>query len=517
MRYQYYIDINLGYTKPRTQQVVHIMKQTHYIISAILLFFTSTGFSQALISESDLTLKSNLSERRESIAIVSSDQQEVSLFVVDRKNIYLSKYTSLFELLDQQKFERPKTRAKNIIKIAGFGKQYVVLTGNDSKKKIELITLNAVDKKATLLTQTILAEKERYLISFTHSNQIYVVGVIHKKSLLNIHKIDLNGNVETTNYDLSNEKFFNGSDKEVSLYKSLLTSPGGTSSPILEIEQIEEDVPTSLEVSSKMVKLYLNDDTITLSLDNSYSYTQLVTLGLTQKNYSIKNVKKPTLLNIDDASKIWVKSNSFLSRNKLYQIIGKNRQMKFLITDLETDQSIKQIHLQKGDSITFKNSPIIQEGGMYNSHREMEKTQKFLRKIASSKIAVSVRHTQGTIEITMGGVKKTAGNAGFGAFGAMGGAMGGAIAGASMGFAQPTFGAYVSYTNTVSTRIHCLFNENLEHVAGEVPKTAFDKIKEFTKDVLYEKAETVFKFNGYYVYGYYKPLKHKYYLRKFKD
>ena len=53
-------------------------------------------------------------------------------------------------------------------------------------------------------------------------------------------------------------------------------------------------------------------------------------------------------------------------------------------------------------------------------------------------------------------------------------------------FMTSTYYSYAVYTSTKSTRIHCLFNEHLEHISGEVPKNAFDKIKEFSKDLLNE-------------------------------
>jgi len=97
------------------------------------------------------------------------------------------------------------------------------------------------------------------------------------------------------------------------------------------------------------------------------------------------------------------------------------------------------------------------------------------------------------------------------------GAVGGAVAGVGNAFVTPTFYAYSGYTYTKSTRIDCLFDENMTHVQGEVAVNAFDHIKEFSDEILNEKAETIFKFNGYFVYGYYESLYDKYFLRKFED
>ncbi|WP_109437938.1 hypothetical protein [Aquimarina sp. AU119] len=488
------------------------------ILTLISIFsFVLFSFSQELISKDELRLKSNLSERRESIPIVNSLSNELSLFIADRKDIYFNKYNSGFEIIDQQKFERPKSKAKNILEKVNSGEnKYLFLLSDDSKKKMELIKINTKKAKIELITTTILSEKERFLKAFTYKNQIFILAIPKKTSILNINKIKPIGEKETLTYDLTNEEFFDKYDKITSLYKSFLISQGGISKAIFDTEYIEEGIPNSLEVTSKPIKLYRRDNSIIVTLDVGNKYTQVLTLNLDTVNYKISNIKKPVLQDINKTNKAFIKSNSFLSRNRLYQIIGIRGQMKFKATDLTSNEIIKEIALGRKDTITFKNTPIIQEGAMYNGYREMEKTQKFLRKIASGKIGVSAHYIKDTIQLTLGGVKEIRGGGapmvGFGF-----GAVGGAAFGVANAFATPTYYAYASYASTISTRIHCLFDEQMSHLEGEVPTNAFDKIKDFSEDIYNEKAETVFKFNGYYVYGYYDSLLHKYFLRKFED
>ncbi|KZS38213.1 hypothetical protein AWE51_19445 [Aquimarina aggregata] len=487
-----------------------------HITVLFLLFSFVSLFSQEVISENPLRLKGGLSDRRESIPIINSVSKELSLFIVDRKTMYLNKYDKTFNLLDQLKFERPKTQAKNIIDaVESNNGQYLFLVSNNSKKKLELITIDSQTKTTDLITTPILSKNERYLEAFAHKNQIFILTLIPKTSKINVHKIKKAANIETLEYDLTNEIFFDKYDKPMLLYRAFAS----LNSSKLNIERIESDIPNALEASSKKTKLYIQDDRIILSLDISNRYSQLITLDLKTNSFDLTSIEKPQLDGVNRNNKQFVKSNSFLSKKLLYQISGMRGEMKFNVTDLDSKKIIKEITLQKEDSISFKNTPIIQEGGYYNSHREMEKTQKFLRKIALSNIAVSVLHKQDTIRVTLGGVKEiAAGGGGFGMPMVGFGAIGGAVAGLGNTFVTPTFYAYSGYTHTKSTRIDCLFDENITHVQGEVAVNAFDHIKEFSDGILFnKKAETVFKFNDYFIHGYYNSLHKKYFLRKFED
>ncbi len=479
-----------------------------------IFFFLASGFSQVILSENALSLKSNLNERRESIPLVDNTNTTVSLFIVDRKNLYFNRYDSSFELINQQKFERPKSQIKNFIeKVNPSEHEYLFLLSNDTQKKFELLKINTKDKKTELISKSILSNKEHYLKTFTYNKQICILSVVRKTSKLNIHKIDHNGTIETTNYDLTKEVFFNKLDKVVPLYKAFILYKPGAIRSTFGLEHIKTDIPNSLESTSKLVKLYQQDNRITISIDNNTKHTQIVTLNLDTPTFEVQTLSKPILENINKNNTLFVRSNSFLSKNRLYQIVGIKGQMKFNAIDLQSKEQIKELVLGKKDSITFKNTPIVQEGGVYNGYREMEKTQKFLRKIASGNIGIAIHHIQDTIQITLGGVKEVPSGVPMIGFGAIGGI----AAAATNAFMTPTYYAYNGYSNTRSTYIHCLFDEDLTHLLGDVPFNAFDKIKEHSKDFLNQKAETVFKFNGYYVYGYYDSLEKKYFLRKFED
>ena len=285
----------------------------------------------------------------------------------------------------------------------------------------------------------------------------------------------------------------------------------------IAMTKIDEHTPNSIEATSDASKLYTRDASFLISLDKNKRATYLIEISVPNLTAQFTEVKKPALTE----ETIYAKSNSFVYDDKLFQIVGSNAEMKFSVKALPNLTILKDITLLKEDDISFKNTPIIQEGGVYKKDRvrEMEKTSKFLRKISADKIGIAVKPTNEGYQITMGGTKKL--NAGGGApmmmpgFGAAVpvGAIGGAV---SISF-NPIFYAYNSYTTTKSTRIESLFDANFQHVAGEIQDNAFDKIQQYADDQRNAKVETVLRYKNGYLYGNYKNKAQVYELTYFTD
>ncbi len=471
-----------------------------------IFFLVSPILSQEILSESEMKLKIGLNEARKSIPVVNEKAKELSLFIIDKKAFHLNKYNKAFELVYQQKFERPKTKTKNIkAVVVPNPDEYLFLSSNDNNKKLELLSLNIKDKETEVITKPLISKKERFLHTFTHENLIYIITLQPNTSKLNIHKIKEKNNIEILEYDLAKEVFFDYNGDVSSLYNAFLIPDGNSVKFNLEIELIKTGIPNSLYTTSKLIKLYIQDkNTITISFDKGHKFTQLITLNLDIIDYTIKTIQKPVLSITREYDPI--KSNSFLSKDKLYQIVSNNDQMKFAVTNLESKKIIKELVLHEKDSITFKNTPIITKGSAHDDYLETEKTRKFLRNIASENNGIVMFEKDSIVKITLGGVSE-----------APSGTLTMIHGTPSVDhFTSPTHYAYTGYTKARSTYIHCLFNQKLQHIPGEVLKNAFDKIQDFSKDLKNLKVETIFKFNKHYVYGYYDSQLKKYFLRKFE-
>lgn len=146
----------------------------------------------------------------------------------------------------------------------------------------------------------------------------------------------------------------------------------------------------------------------------------------------------------------------------------------------------------------------------------MEKTKKYLRKITSSNIGLSVYKFKDDYQITLGASKKIT-HAPIMVGMPMAGVPIGTFGAATMTF-NPTVFAFNSYSNTLSTFIICRFDNKFNHIKGDVKKNAFDKINDFKKgEISYTIGESIFKYKDYYIRGNYTESTNEYKLQKFKD
>jgi len=484
------------------------------VLLTLLLLITSLSFSQSIISKDSLKLKSNWFDKDQltSFPIINKDTDELTLFIFDRKHVYLNKYDTQFKIKKRQKYVRPTGFAKDILE--GIGSKegdYTFLMASSSKMTLELFRIDSKTQDTLIIKSPFTLKNEKYLNSFTHNNQICVISTEAKNNALKIRKIKIDGSITALTYDLSKERFINKKNRELQLHKTFKTYNRAAIGD-RNLEFIDSSLPNAIEKTSKVSKFYKQDNTIIISLDINNYITQLIRLQLEKEAYEIVNINKPPLVNPGNISATkFIHSNSFLFENKLHQIVNTKEQMVFAITDINSKEKLKQISLQQKDSITFKNTPIIQLNGMYDSYREMEKSKKFLRKIASGNVGISVnKNKKDTLTITIGAIKKISGS------GPMMGAGMGGVAGMPAGFMTPAFSTFYSYSNTKSTYIDCLFDNDFNHLQGAVTPNAFDNIRDFSDNLIDNKAETIFKYKNYLVYGYYHIPRKKYYLRKFE-
>jgi len=239
-----------------------------------------------------------------------------------------------------------------------------------------------------------------------------------------------------------------------------------------------------LETTSKPTKLYIEKDKFIFSFDGNRYYTHLFFIDANTLDVTEKKIGKP---NIETTGII--KHNSFVMDGNIFLLSTTSKEFKFSIKNIETTNSLKEIHLFKKDSILFKNGSVYYEGiDFFGSKREheTEKTSKFLRKITSSKVGVSIYKQNGFHKISIGGIKEVKSSGGGMMMAMPGMAMPGVSigGGVSVGLSfNPTYMAYNSYSNTKSTYIDCLFDENFQHQKMQIPDNAFDKIKNFEEEI----------------------------------
>ena len=86
--------------------------------------------------------------------------------------------------------------------------------------------------------------------------------------------------------------------------------------------------------------------------------------------------------------------------------------------------------------------------------------------------------------------------------------------GAATVFFNPAQIAFNSFSNNKTTRIEGLFDENFDHILGEIKENAFDKIKEFPSN---NKGSTVFKYKDFFIKTTYRSFSKEFNFKKFTD
>lgn len=471
----------------------------------ILLGLSITIFSQEQIGSFVNTLKTSSYniKIKNVFSIVDEKTEKIAFFFTDAKNVYAYKLNTDFTVEEKLSFVDKRRKYKTLIghSISENGDYTIVLT--NTKKNKFLSVHFSFKNKTTSSEETILVQGEKFIQAASKKNKFYLITTRRNFDNITIYSNQKDGKLKKDKLDLKHLSFISKQGEGMYI-GDILT--GGLYSTKDPINKIDENIPNSIEITAELKKMYEKDNTLIFTLDDNKHFTQILTLNLDDYSTSQKMFKKDMF----DA----LRTNSFINGNNIF--IASTNKSKFVLKvfNYTTQELIKEYTITKEEPITFKNTPIIQEGGAYGGVRKLEKAKKFLRKINTGKFGVSVRKTnKNNYHITIGAyvVKRQSGMM-MGGFGAM---SIGSVGNVSM-FFNPTQFAFNSMSNTRSTRIECLFDENLNHVEGKIEDTVFDKMKN-NKAVSSKEGEVIFKYKDYFIRSEYIHYSKMCVLKKFTN
>ncbi|MHA7055744.1 hypothetical protein ACWGOQ_0000885 [Aquimarina sp. M1] len=492
----------------------------HFFFLPFLLT-VQLSFGQEKVFEITDAFSEKFLTYKESYAIPNEENK--NLLILTEEDFKLSAY-----LLDSQYGPKAKIetkalppRYKNLIGYDIRDNLYSVFFTNSRNTKFGVLQFDINKQTATQRILNFKLKKEKYIESVIYKNKIYLLSITKRSSDLNIYTFNDSFTAEKKVISLNSVEYPSELTQGITrkVYNMLTAGSTDIFNPTVNIAKIESRNPNVIETTSKKIKLYRSDNEIAISFDNSVKETKVCFINLDTYELTYKSYDQPA-----KTEQGFAKSNSYIFDNKLFQISSSRQKMKFRVSDIETKEIIKEYRLNKEDTIDFKNSPILQEGGgMFpsitsNRVREMEKTAKYLRKITAADLGISVYKLGNQYNIVLGGTKEINGG------GAMtigfGGAVGGAVAGfgnITVGF-NPTFYGYNGYSTSKSTYINCLFDENFDHLEGDIQKNKYDIINDF-EDTLSENIEAVnvFLHDNQIHYSFADPKDHSYQLYRFKE
>lgn len=468
------------------------------IFTILFVCLIQTVSSQETVLTFNNSLKTSSSDVKDVIPIVNKETGEIAFFVADAKNVYGYKIDASFKVKERITSEEKSRKYKILIgSSASNNDSYRVFLTNKSQNKFSSIKFSFKDGLTTS-KEFVLSNRETFIQTVNFNNQFYLISGAKLTNQLFIYTFDEEGNPKRNFIDITGLRFINSSNRNTKLLSLLIKNEN--------IKKFEENTPNSIELTSEQRKMYVRNGSILFTLDHHKLFTQVLQIDLNSFKASSFQFKKPTL------GKKAKRTNSYLNGEHLFTIAATKEKFSVEILDFKTGNLIKKYSAGKNDSITFKNTPIIQEGGIYNGYRELGKTKRFLRRIAKGNTGISARKVNNYYHIIIGGyvVQKMNG----GMMMPFGGGFPIASIGSATVFFNPTQIAFNSFANNKATRIESLLDKNFNHIKGEIKKNAFDKMKGFKSN---NKGSTVFKYKGFYIKTKYDSYSKNFNFRKFTD
>jgi hypothetical protein len=270
-------------------------------------------------------------------------------------------------------------------------------------------------------------------------------------------------------------------------------------------------------------KIYDRGNPFLLSLDRECLLTYLLEVNVPELSVKIAAIEK---LN-EIGNEKFNTTNSYLYKDKIFQIGGNKTIMVVTVKEIGSEKELKRLVFSKDEEIPFKNSGIIEDYTTNRSFKteELETSKLLLKMFNKGNSGVAVSPTSNGYQLTIGASETITqgGGGGMVMIGGSGGGMTVNSTGSGMVVTSsfnPTFYSFGGYSYGVANktrRIECLFNNNFEHVEGEVPQNIFNRLRTHTLNLPKAKAETVFKQNDFMVYGRYFEKENIYKLFKFSE
>ena len=387
---------------------------------------------------------------------------------------------------------------------------FVIFMANKGRRKFASARFSFEDNLIILNELDLDLANESILQTADYNNMFHLFTITPKSKLINVYRFEDEKTYEKFQISLTGQPFLTKKQKEIDFYDMITVNSGlyGLNKSV-DLVRIDTNNPTSLEIASNITKMYQEKERFTLTFDNNEQVTQIAEIDL--------NTLKGTVIHVEKALENWPikqkNSNSFLLGNILFQIVATQKLLHLRAQNYRTGEIIKEHYVSKNDTISFKNTSIVQTGGTFDNYREFEDTAILLRKMNRGKAAISVHKNRDLYQVSYGGVIERTTSVpimmpGFGipvaAFGAV------------TVFINPTYFAYNSYTSSKSLTVDALFNAEFDHEEGEIGKNIFDRIEDFEyENKISPNGRTVFKMKDAYILGSYESFTKTYTLRSF--
>lgn len=474
------------------------------ILLASLFLNVLISFSQEIVSSTPINLKKN----RDVFQTLNEDKNEVTLFISDKIKVNALRLNEKMEVIDSLSAERPT--AKTYTNMIGYNlnndNTRLFWSSNDYEEIFtqffDLKTREVITKQYSLILK-----EEKVLQKFSGKDNFYILSVLKKGNNLKLHIFDKDGIYTEKLINFNTYSFLESDNTVTNLYGIFKENLLPFEAPF-SIQNINVKNPTSITDCAKKRKCYFNNKQIIITLDANVYFTHVFTIDLENFIVTGQKIKQHAI----PQDLLYLNSNSFYFENKLYQVKTSSNQFYFSIKDLD-NKIIKEYDASSEKQIDFKNSEMSLEGSDFGGKRTLTNSSQFIRKINNLNLGISCYHIGQNTLIAFGGVsseQQSAGQTAMSQFGLIGALV-------SVAVYNPGMESFNSYANRKVVKIEGLFDNEGNHIKGELQPLAFDKIRTFfdkNKDV---SSQTLFRMGDFYNLGYYDNKTKEYIIRKFAD
>lgn len=487
-----------------------------YLLLIVVLLICNITYNQQIVLQQELSPKVKGVVMQQILPVVNKSTGDFAMFFDESKTVGGYLFSSQFEEIGSFVTSDIPRRYGDIL---GYSIKsdsiYTLYASNKNRTQFYTATIDFNKDEQYYGEITPEFDNEIYLHSINYNNQFYIITIHKETSDLYFYLIEDHDQFDRKRVDLSGLEMLNKNNKTRSLYKMLLDRKfwklgafdlvRGATHNDLRIQDVDINAPQSLELLVSMTKIYQAEIKLRITFDENRSYTQLLTIDMTDFSWDFQKFEKPLFNTPNDLKK----TNSFLYNNYLLAVGVNPNGLAFTIRDINSGNVIKKYTASKDSKIPFSNTPVIQKGAFYDRYRELKNTERLVRKAYKSNVAIYASKRDHKYEITIGGhMQSTQAPIPIMPYNG------------SMTLGNIKFDMnvnYIYYLENKSFYVTGLFDSKFEHLEGSIRPTVFDRITDYKDERRsVPNNQLVFKYNLDVLWGEYNYENNSYILRAFK-
>ena len=474
-------------------------------IVVLVMIFAMTFSASA--QENVLSFKNLDFERSirnvENYSFPDNNSGNLAIILGQKEEVYAYLYDKDLNKIDETSGTHLKKRFQEIIGYTINNARYTLVYTSKSRDKFRYVSLDFKDDHSKTGELEFQLDNERYLGAVVYNNRLIMISG-SKDNELTLREFTEDFKFKNlitfqVDPDDNQKKLFNKFDFSDFLFLK------GSKLRYSSVAKIDNQNPNRVERTSNPNKLYQQGSTVYLTFEEDGFFTIVNTIDL--ENLTLKtDLFEYPKGKLDD----YKKYNSFIFENTFFHIASSRDEMIFQIKDLENN-FLKEYYVDRESSIYFKNSSIFQDGSA--NKKKSKETQKFLKKMNSEDIGITVYKNNSEVQVTLGSYSHAQGGGGSGFDTANNTVT--HSAGGSLPTYNPTYAPFTSNSLSKPTFINSLFDTDFNHIEGDLERNIFARIENHVEDIKWKTAENVFMHNDQLFFSYWSTKDQEYSLIKF--